>query len=463
MATPLHFVSNKVYPRLTGGRFNTVRVAFVLVTQLIYFGLPWLNWGGQQATRFDFGSMRLYLFGLTLLPQDFIYLAAALIVEALGLFLWTMLAGRLWCGFSCPQTVYTEIMIWIERWVEGPPNQRRKRDAAPWGVEKVLRKGTTQLLMAAFSLWTGLTLVGYFTPMRELAANLGAGSIGVWEALFALSYGGFTWLLAGVLREQVCKHMCPYARFQGAMFDRDTLLVAYDEQRGEPRGARRKQHAIIPIAAANVGRDDKPQGACVDCGLCVQVCPTGIDIRQGLQYECIGCAACIDVCDEVMDKTGQARGLIRFSTQHAMAQQQPLPSLRQRPRALVYGGLLLGIVALSATGLALRVPFKVDILRDRAVMQRESNDGYIENVYNVRIMNTERDSRRYQLQVESAGLVRVEAPPLQVAGDSVSSFNVALVADPAVLPSGSHTVGVRIVNLDDPSQVLHEEARLLMP
>jgi cytochrome c oxidase accessory protein FixG len=256
--------------------------------------------------------------------------------------------------------------------------------------------------------------------------------------------------------------MCPYARFQGAMFDRDTLLVAYDGKRGEPRGARRKQHAIIPIAA-NVGRDDKPQGACVDCGLCVQVCPTGIDIRDGLQYECIGCAACIDVCDEVMDKTGQARGLIRFSTQHAMEQQQPLPSLRQRPRALVYSGLLLAIVALSATGLALRVPFKVDILRDRAVMQRESNDGYIENVYNVRIMNTERDSRRYQLQVESAGLVRVEAPPLQVAGDSVTSFNVALVADPALLPSGSHTVSVRIVNLDDPSQVLHEEARLLMP
>ena len=474
MATPLHFVSNKVYPRLTSGRFNNWRIAFILLTQLIYFGLPWLSWDGHQAVRFDFSSMRLYLFDLILLPQDFIYLAAALIVAALGLFLWTMLAGRLWCGFSCPQTVYTQIMLWIERWVEGAPNERRRRDAAPWSVDKVVRKSTTQMLMGLFSLWTGLTLVGYFSPIRELAFSLGQFSIGYWEAAFALSYASFTWLLAGVLREQVCKHMCPYARFQGVMFDRNTLLIAYDEQRGEPRGARRK---VIPIAAAsaadmamasrvaaNVSQAEKPQGSCVDCGLCVQVCPAGIDIRKGLQYECIGCGLCIDACDEVMDRTGQARGLIRFGTQNAMAARRPVTSVLRRPRALIYGGLLLGIVALSATGLALRLPFKADILRDRAVMVRESNDGYIENAYTLRIMNTEREVRQYKLEVEEADkIVRIESPVLTVGADSLASFNIALLADPATLDSGSHTVHLRLINVAVPTQVLREETRVLMP
>lgn len=454
MATtiPIHFVSSKVYPRLTGGRFNNWRIGFVLLTQLLYFGLPWLNWNGHQAVRFDFASMRGYLFGLTLLPQDLVYLAGSLIIAALGLFLWTMLAGRLWCGFSCPQTVYSQIMLWLERWVEGPPNARRKLDAAPWGVEKVLKKSSTQSLMLLFSLWTGLTLVGYFTPMRQLAANLLAGHIGPWEAMFALGYAGFTWLLAGHLREQVCKHMCPYARFQGAMFDDHTLLVAYDSTRGEPRGARRKD-------AANAAA----QGDCVDCGLCVQVCPTGIDIRAGLQYECIGCGLCVDACDEVMDKLAAPRGLIRLTTQHAM-QQGSHPRLWQRPRALVYAALIATVTIAMLVSLALRQPFRVDILRDRAVMARETPDGNIENAYTVRIFNTLPQARQYRLAVSGEGVVATApAEPLLVPADGERSFIVTVAADPNVLERGSHAVQFTLQDAANPQQQVSEEARLLMP
>ena len=454
MATPIpiHFVSQKVYPRLTSGRFNNWRIAFVLLTQLLYFGLPWLQWGGRQAVRYDFASMRGYLFGLTLLPQDLVYLAGSLIIAALGLFLWTMLAGRLWCGFSCPQTVYSQIMLWLERWVEGPPNARRKLDAAPWGGQKLLKKGTTQSLMLLFSLWTGLTLVGYFTPIRELAANLAAGHIGPWEAMFALGYGGFTWLLAGHLREQVCKHMCPYARFQGAMFDDHTLLVAYDSSRGEPRGARRKDAANAAV-----------QGDCVDCGLCVQVCPTGIDIRAGLQYECIGCGLCVDACDEVMDKLAAPRGLIRLTPQQALTSGSR-PRLWQRPRALVYTALIATVTVAMLVSLALRQPFRVDILRDRAVMARETPDGNIENAYTVRIFNTLPQARQYRLAVSGEGVVATApAEPLLVPADGERSFIITVAADPNVLERGSHAVQFTLQDAANPQHQVSEEARLLMP
>lgn len=451
MAIPIHFVSNKVYPKLTHGRFSHWRTGFVIVTQLLYFLTPWLHWQGQQAVRFDFGNMRLYLFGLTLLPQDLIYLAGALIASALGLFLWTMVAGRLWCGFSCPQTVYTEIMVWIERLFEGPPNARRKRDAGPWHADKLLRKGASQATMVLFSLWTGLTLVGYFSPMRELAANLMTGQIGFWEAGFALGYGGFTWLLAGHLREQVCKHMCPYARFQGVMFDRDTLVVSYDSQRGEPRGARRKQ-------------GEQAQGDCVDCGLCVQVCPAGIDIRQGLQYECIGCGVCIDACDEVMDKLAAPRGLIRLTTQNALEQNRPAPRLWQRPRAVVYGSLIATVFILMAVGLWQREPFRMDILRDRAVMARETQDGYIENTYTLRVFNTRRDARSYTLHVAGEGVVGVrQQGSLTVPGDGAQNFIINVMADPEVLAKGSHPIEVTLQDAQQPADKVSETSRILMP
>ncbi|TDR80231.1 cytochrome c oxidase accessory protein CcoG [Paludibacterium purpuratum] len=447
MATPLQFQSIKLYPRLTTGRYNRWRVGFVLSTQAVFFLLPWIDWQGRQAVRFDFSSMRGYLFGLTLLPGDLIYLAGTLILCALGLFLWTALAGRLWCGFSCPQTVYSQIMLWIERWIEGPPNARRKLDAAPWRLSKLGRKGLTQGVMIAFSLATGWTLVGYFTPVRELAPRLLNGAPGQWEAMFALGYAGFTWLLGGHLRESVCKHMCPYARFQSAMFDADTLLVTYDAERGEPRGSLRRQAG----------------GACIDCGICVQVCPTGIDIRQGLQYECIGCAACIDACDQVMDKIGQPRGLIRLDRLAPAAQAEAKP-LWRRPRVAVYSGSMSVLVLLMVWGLAVREPFRVDVLRDRAVMARETDDGLIENLYTLRIQNTRPQARRYALKVQGEGVVRTDLrQPLLAPADGTASVQLAVAADPSILARGSHRLTFELVDLSEPQHRVSEPGRLLMP
>ncbi|BEV72324.1 MULTISPECIES: cytochrome c oxidase accessory protein CcoG [unclassified Paludibacterium] len=446
MATPLQAQPIKLYPRLTSGRFNRWRVGLVLITQALFFLTPWLDWQGRQAVRFDFVSMRGYLFGLTLLPGDLIYLAGTLILCALGLFLWTALAGRLWCGFSCPQTVYSQIMLWIERWIEGPPAERRRRDAAPWSAGKLARKSLTQALMLAFSLLTGWTLVGYFSPMRELAPRWFNGGAGQWEWLFALGYAGFTWLLAGHLRESVCKHMCPYARFQSAMFDADTLLVTYDTRRGEPRGSLKSPG----------------KGACVDCGLCVQVCPTGIDIRQGLQYECIGCAACIDACDQVMDKIGRPRGLIRLDRLNPETPQAR--TLWQRPRVLVYSALLGTLVAMMVWGLAWREPFRVDVLRDRAVMARETPDGLIENVYTLRIQNTRPEARQYALTVRGSGVVRTDLrQPLRAPADGSASVQLAVIADPSVLAPGSHPLQFELVDQREPGQRVSEAARLLMP
>nr|WP_294867797.1 cytochrome c oxidase accessory protein CcoG [uncultured Pseudogulbenkiania sp.] len=442
----------KLYPRLTRGRFNTWRVAFVVVTQLLYFGLPWLPWHGRQALWFDLVGGRFHLFGLTLLPQDMVYLAALLMASAFGLFLWTTLGGRLWCGFSCPQTVYTEIMLWIERWTEGKPAARRALDAAPWRLNKVMRKGGKHVLMAAFSLWTGLTLVGYFSPMRELAAGLPTLAIGPWEAFWALFYGGFTYLLAGVLREKVCLHMCPYARFQGAMFDPDTRLVAYDVPRGEPRGALRKD------ARPGVARGD-----CVDCGLCVQVCPTGIDIRAGLQYECIGCAACVDACDAVMDKIGAPRGLIRFTTQRAEDGGDGRPRrLWQRPRVLVYGGLLATLLVLTATGLLNHTPYKLDVLRDRASLVREGDDGWLENSYSLRVMNGDEQAHRFRVEV--AGLpgarLRDDAPVL-VPALTVATVGVRVAVDPGTVQRGSQPLRFVLRAVDAPHRYVSADSSFI--
>ncbi len=271
----------------------------MLITQLAFYGTPWLNWNGHQSVLFDLSVRKFFIFGLVLWPQDLIFLSGLLILCALSLFLFTAIAGRLWCGYACPQTVYTEIFMWFERKIEGDRVARQKLDAAPWGLRKLGLKSTKQLVWIAFALWTGFTFVGYFTPIRALAGEVLSATLGPWELFWILFYGFATYGNAGFMREQVCKYMCPYARFQSAMFDKNTLIVSYDQRRGDPRGSRSRKADPKAIGL----------GDCVDCGLCVQVCPTGIDIRKGLQYECISCAACIDVCDSVMVKMNYPKGL----------------------------------------------------------------------------------------------------------------------------------------------------------
>ena len=316
----------EIYPREIQGRYATLRWFFVWATQLLFYGLPWLSWNDRQAVLFDLGARKFYIFGIVLWPQDFIYLAALLIISAYSLFLFTAIFGRVWCGFTCPQTVYTEIFMWIERKIEGDRSARIRLDRQPASLAKLSRKLAKHMSWGALALWTGFTFVGYFTPITVLATEVSALTLGPWEWFWVLFYSFATYGNAGWMREQVCKYMCPYARFQSAMFDKDSLIITYDAGRGEPRGARHKDD---PAAA-------KSLGDCIDCSMCVQVCPTGIDIRKGLQYECIGCGACVDACNSVMDKIGAPRGLVRYWTDHAMANRwsaEQIFSHMFRPRA----------------------------------------------------------------------------------------------------------------------------------
>ncbi|MEO7886881.1 MAG: cytochrome c oxidase accessory protein CcoG [Polaromonas sp.] len=426
----LYEAQKKIYPRSVSGRFARWRWVFVLLTQLVFYGLPWLQWGQRQAVLFDLEARRFYLFGYVLYPQDFIYLTGLLVASALSLFLFTAVAGRLWCGFACPQTVYTEIFLWIERKVEGDRTARLRLDGAPFSLEKLVKKWFKHILWIGVAMWTGFTFVAYFVPARELIMQFLQTKMGGWEIFWVLFYGFATYGNAGFLREQVCKYMCPYARFQSAMFDKDTLIVSYDPARGEPRGAR-SRHAD---AAA------LPLGACVDCTLCVQVCPTGIDIRDGLQYECIGCAACVDVCDGVMDKMGYERGLIRFTTQNALAAQwNSSRILRQvlRPRVLVYATLL-GVLCLALLwSLMARMPLKADVVRDRAALSRIAAGGRLENVYRLQIMNATEQPQQYTI-------VATGLEGLTVASDAevkVGSTESRWVAVRLQIPYGSARAG----------------------
>ncbi|MGO1542224.1 MAG: 4Fe-4S dicluster domain-containing protein [Luteimonas sp.] len=430
----------KVYPRDVSGPIDRLRKIAVVWLLGMYYVFPWLQWDDRQAVLFHLTERKFYVFGLTFWPQDFSFLAMLLIILALVLFFVTALGGRLWCGYACPQTVWTETFLWMERWAEGDRAKRMKLDAGPWNREKILRKGAKHLMWAAFALWTGFTFAGFFTPIRDLGARLVPFDWGIAEVFWVLFYAGATWMWAGVLREQMCKYMCPYARFQSAMFDRNTLIIAYDPMRGEPRGPRKRglgdviergrglldkftaydyvfRAAAHPSAAdaraqasgtimlGEAGEKAEPLpkfkpdelGDCIDCTMCVQVCPTGIDIRNGLQIECIACGLCVDACNNVMDLMGYSRGLIRYSTQNAI---DGKPSRVMRPRIMVYGALLLVLVAGFAWGIANRSPLIADVLRDRNALYRVTADG-IENGYTLKLVNKSDSDQEYRLTLET--------------------------------------------------------------
>jgi cytochrome c oxidase accessory protein FixG len=442
--------AQKIYPREISGRFSRLRQAAVLVLLGLFYGLAWLQWDGHQALLFDLPARKFHIFALTLWPQDFLYLALLLILAALSLFFVTALAGRLWCGYACPQTVWTELFVWIEQWTEGPRSRRMKLDRAPWSAAKLLRKSAKQILWVALAAWTGFTFVGYFTPIRTLGSAIATLSLGPWSSFWIFLYGLATYGNAGFLREQVCKYMCPYARFQSAMFDKDTLVISYDEARGEPRGARRRG-----TAPRSVGLGD-----CIDCTLCVQVCPTGIDIRQGLQYECIACGACIDACDAVMDRMGTARGLIRYTTEHAL---HGTPTRVLRPRMLVYLALLLLGSGVLLYSLFTRTPLILDVIRDRNVLYREVRGEWIENSYALKVINLDDKPHRYRLTVSGMPGLELTTPldPIAVSPGSVSSIPARLAA-PTAGAGGVHRIVLTLAALDAPITV-HEKARFIGP
>jgi len=445
----LYEVRKAIYPRAVHGVFATSRWTLVILTQVIFYGLPWLTWNGRQAVLFDLGARRFYIFDLVLWPQDFIFLTGILIISALSLFLFTAVAGRLWCGYACPQTVYTELFMWIERRIEGDRPKRMKLDREPWSLRKLGIKTAKHGTWIAVALWTGITFVGYFTPIRTLLGEFATLSLGPWETFWVLFYGFATYGNAGWMREQVCKYMCPYARFQGVMFDPDTLIITYDPARGEPRGSRSK----------SVDRRTRGLGDCVDCEICVQVCPTGIDIRNGLQYECIACGACIDGCDQVMDKMGYPRGLIRYSTENAMLGKYPeeetalrkVTSHLGRPRVLIYTAILGMVIAALAVSLAMRVPVKLNVLKDRANLVRETNDGWMENVYRLQIMNTSETPHRFSLAVTGLPGARLvsDTPVVSVSGASSIVVPVSVQVDPSAVSPGSHRIEFEVRAVED--------------
>lgn len=438
----------KVYPREISGRFQSLRTAAVFWLLGMFYAFPWISFGGQQLVLFDLPARRFHIFGLTFWPQDFFLLTMLLVIAALTLFFFTALAGRLWCGYACPQTVWTEVFLWMERKIEGDRNARMKLDKGPWTRNKIGRKFSKQFVWITFSIWTGFTFVGFFTPIRELGPALLAGTLGDWEKFWILFYGFATYGNAGILREQVCKYMCPYARFQSAMFDRDTMIISYDVARGEPRGHRKRSAPTrvaatevvsnpIPVAAAinaapslfaTVEKASQALGDCIDCLACVQVCPTGIDIRDGLQIECIACAACIDACDVVMDKMQYPRGLIRYTTENML---EGKPQRILRPRTFVYAAILLSIILAFVWTVASRAPVIIEVLRDRNAMFRVLGHGEIENSYNVKLVNKTDAPIEVSVAAQTELTLRVIGKPtVMLEPGDVYSMPLTLRAEP---------------------------------
>jgi cytochrome c oxidase accessory protein FixG len=452
----LYEAQNKIYPRTTSGYYTNWRWIMVWVTQLVFYGLPWLELGQRQAFLLDIDTHRFYIFGLILYPQDLIYLAVILIISALALFLFTAVAGRLWCGFSCPQTVYTKIFLWIESKVEGDRPARLKLDNANLSAKKIYKKSLKHLIWISFSMWTGFTFLGYFTPIRDLTQNIMQFSLGPWETFWICFYGFATYGNAGFLREQVCKYMCPYARFQSAMFDSDTLIVTYDEARGEPRSGRSRK----------VNAKEKGLGDCIDCSICVQVCPVGIDIRDGLQYECISCGLCVDACNSVMDKMDYPRGLIRFSTKNGAANHWTKHQIIQkilRPRVLIYSAILLLLCISFTVSLSMRKSFKVDIVRDRSVLSRFTSEGNIENMYRLLITNATEKPQKYYLSVSGIKGIKISSQNefLVDAADERLVLVKLQLAD-GIKKSGAHPVNFEIKLLGN-NEHLNEKSVFYIP
>ena len=447
----LYETREKIHIRRLPGFFRTLKRWTWIPVLALFVALPWINIDGRQSVWFDLSTRQFHIFNLTFWPQDFMLLAGFLIICAYALFTITVLVGRVWCGFGCFQTIWTMIFIALEEIFEGNRSQRIKLDKAPWTWNKIWRKTLKHTSWVLVAFWTAFTFVGYFNPIREFSADLLSFTANpaalFWTALFT----GLTYLNAGKLREQVCLYMCPYARFQSVMFDSDTMIVSYDYNRGEPRGARKR------------GADHKLEGKgdCIDCEFCVQVCPTGIDIRDGLQYECISCGLCVDACNDVMDKMEYPRGLVRFTTEHVL---EGGKTKIFRPRLIGYGLVLTIMVAAFNYAVFSRTPLEVDVIRDRNVLYRQTNEGLTENIYTLKINNMDNRDHRYAISVTGdVDFDYIGETEVSVSEGNIETLIVRLHADPGIMRRTNADVYFVVQSLDKVEVRAEEESRFLGP
>lgn len=443
---------DKIYPKTVKGIFETLRKSAAYIFLAGYFLVPWLQWDGRQAVLFDLPGRKFYFFSYTFWPQDFFLLSLVAIIAAFGLFLITTYAGRVWCGYSCPQTVWTKIFIEIETFAEGNRNQRIKLASSPWSAEKLRKVSLKHSLWFVVSLLTAIGFLAYFTPIPVFADQLLQANLDPWQWFWLIFFTAATYINAGWMREQVCLHGCPYARFQSIMFDADTLIVSYDAMRGENRGPRKR------------GSDPKQQGLgdCVDCMQCVHVCPTGIDIRNGLQYECISCAACIDACDDVMGKMGYEKGLVRYTTQNAL-DKKPGKGLF-RPRILTVGVLLavMGITLLVL--LFTRMPAELNVIKDRSALYRESAAGWIENNYILKLLNKTQNAEVFSIKVNAIDALRYRGPhEVRVEAGEVREVPVSLEIRPDLMTHANQLISFKITAKQHPDLQVESQSRFIGP
>jgi len=450
-AVDLYASREKIYVKEIKGFFQRIRTVSLWLLMGMYFAFCWINVNGQQIVYFDLPGRQFHLFGETFFPQDFMLLSWLLIICAFGLFFVTALFGRVWCGYTCPQTVWTFIFMWIEERVEGSRNQRMKLDKGPTDANKIARKGLKHSLWLLIAFATGLTFVGYFYPIRELVPDFFAFDAGSWAYFWIGFFTLATYLNAGWLREQVCLYMCPYARFQSVMFDRNTMIVSYNPNRGEPRGSRKR--GIDPRQA--------DLGDCIDCGMCVQVCPTGIDIRDGLQYECIGCALCIDACDSIMEKMDYPKGLISYTSENAL---EGKPSKYLRPRTLIYAALLLAMISAVVYTITHRHPVELDVLRDRGALFNETADGDIQNNYVLKVINKADATREFHVEVR--GLTGAELKtgvPVLLYPFEVMDVPVRVEVPPENIQTRNTEIEFVITAKEDSTIQASKQSRFLAP
>ncbi len=449
-SSDLYAAREKIYTRSFTGLFRNLRLVGGALLFALYFGTVWLNWNGRQAVWWDLPERKFYIFGATFWPQDFILLSALLIICAFGLFFITVFAGRVWCGYTCPQSVFTWVFMWAEKITEGDRNQRMKLDKAPMSANKFFRRLAKHSIWLGVSLAIGITFVGYFTPIRELVPDLFTLEVGGWALFWVGFFTLATYGNAGFLREQVCIYMCPYARFQSVMFDKDTLIVSYDPRRGERRGPRKKDADYKALGL----------GDCIDCTMCVQVCPTGIDIRDGLQVECIGCAACIDACDTIMDKMNYPRGLISYTTEHNLSGQK---TRLARPRLIGYAVALIAMMSVFAYSVSDRALVKLDVLKDR-VLYRENEQGRIENVYTLKVMNKAQNEQTFIIEATGLDGLQYEGRnEIHAGAGELVTVPVELSVAPEQLPSSTNEIVFHIRSADDSAIADEAESRFIGP